>query len=98
MDAPKCKICGKRHYGPCVPRRGEVVPDRAQAAVDNVSASAPGSGPLSRPQGNPEPGNTEAGGAPKFDRNEYHRNYMREYMRKRRAAERAPKEAGDGGQ
>lgn len=77
MDAPKCKICGERHYGLCVDPRGRGEPN-LKRALDFLLRDKP------KPEVAASPG--------KFDREAYQRNYMREYMRKKRAAKKAQAE------
>jgi hypothetical protein len=84
MNAPKCKICGERHYGLCpIPSEGsaivaggEIVQRRDKAGAKiTLSPGVEG----------------HQIDVTKFDRNKYHRNYMREYMRKWRAKRRSVK-------
>lgn len=51
-----------------------------RAVLDAVLTASVKSSPSAAMDAKPNPRR------PKFDRNDYHRNYMREYMRKRRAA------------
>lgn len=78
MEAPKCKMCGTRHW-PRQPCPGLPLPTPARSAPAKTSKSG---------------GNKASSGLAaeavvmssrgKFDRVEYQREYMREYMRKRR--------------
>lgn len=76
MDAPKCKICSKRHYNLCA--------DVAKfASVDNPNET---SLPVTEEEVVlPEPGTGEY--ISWLKAREWKRNYQREYMRKRRAEE-----------
>lgn len=90
MEAPKCKICGARHYGLCTPTINSG--DRPITIVHAKGSSRlePGEELTWDALGNPAV-------KPKFDRNAYHRAYMRDYMRKRRAAAKALKPAEPSG-
>lgn len=74
MEAPKCKICGSRHYGIC-----PTLPD--------IPAKTPLKEPEKKPESriDAEVLPKKIG----YDRNAYHKQYMRGYMRKRRAAKKA---------
>lgn len=74
MDAPKCKLCGERHYGLCRQKGGEAT---ARANTSAIQVRPPVVSPKK----------PAAGAKSKFDRNAYHRDYMRDYMRKRRKAQ-----------
>jgi hypothetical protein len=95
MDAPKCKICGERHYGLCSQPRGRNAPTQAQppelvrtvpAAGVAAGETAPNRQLTVEELGGPFCGiiahETTQLATPKFDRVAY----QREYMRKRRKA------------
>jgi hypothetical protein len=66
MDAPKCRLCGNRHYGLCpttVEREIESTPKQTSKQPESLIAPEK---PAKKPQ---------------FDRNAYHKQYMKEYMR-----------------
>lgn len=103
MDAPKCKICGERHYGLCSQPRSRNAPTQAQppepvrtATAASVAAgeTAPNRQLSVEELGGPFIGiiahETTHLAVPKFDRNAY----QREYMRKRRAALKDGKRSG----
>lgn len=79
MEAPKCKICRQRHYGPCY-AIGIATFEESKARTIAIASGKHKPAP-SEPKVwiTPET-------ATKFDRTTYQRDYMREYMRKRRAA------------
>lgn len=78
MEAPKCKLCGERHFGLCLDaranvseRRGRTSADAIQRAMERIENALPAPLP---------PSHT-------FNRKAYQRDYMKVYMRKRRAKE-----------
>lgn len=64
MEAPKCKICGERHYGACQRFARELRSSEAQWPKDILEKAA------SVPP-------TTINRLPKFDRNAYQRDLMR---------------------
>lgn len=93
MDAPKCKLCGERHYGICKhakprPSTAAVAPEKAM-----VEKSSPGSdNHRIKPRRAADRTDTMVVVSalrmrPKFDRTAY----QRELMRKRRTADKEKK-------
>jgi hypothetical protein len=76
MEAPKCKICGERHYGLC---RTEPPAKAAGPRRPNGDAAREERRMASEPTLFDEPGSVKAG----------HNAYMREYMRGWRAKRKA---------
>ena len=73
MEAPKCKLCGERHYGRCAAFETKPAPVKKPPAEKPVEKTEPGK---------KKPGRKPSGA---FNRAEWRKTYMREYMRKRRA-------------
>lgn len=102
MELPKCKICGEKHrLGPCPQIQSRAKATKGKVGMagvkDPVRRSSTGTGLQVGEAVAVQPATSEimdvtAGEtAPKFDRTEYHRNYMRGYMAKRRAKLKAEK-------
>jgi len=73
MEAPKCKLCGERHYGLCA-RTKQKAAIVAAAIVERATPESPDDfAPRKR-----APNGT-------FDRNAYQREWMRRYRAKRKA-------------
>ena len=71
MEAPKCKICGQRHYGLCPQAKGgeaNIPGHDSRASEDDANKTQPRAAKKRAVRGS-------------FDR----KAYQREYMRKRRA-------------
>jgi hypothetical protein len=69
MEAPKCRLCGNRHYGLCpttVERELESTPKQTGKKQESLATPEK---PAKKPQ---------------FDRNAYHKQYMRDYMKEYR--------------
>ena len=82
MDAPKCKICEKKHWGPCYEPKTSGVGFVGHSSAE-VSVTVPQGSVAPIPEVPPEPIRKAAG--ERFDRNAYHRSYMKNYMKKWRA-------------
>lgn len=85
MDAPKCRICGERHWGLCPKNSDGGVEGHASTPprIADIGGMKPRDGRIVK-RASIKAGLSEA----KFDRVAY----QREYMRKRRAAKtKAPK-------
>lgn len=85
MDAPKCKLCGDRHWGMCPGTERREKP--SCSSKSNASDAAAKTSPSPPPKPDVKSPATVAKRAPagSFDR----RAYQRELMRKRRAAAKA---------
>lgn len=82
MEAPKCKLCGERHYGLCkvtIYRGWDT--EEQEVEVDAVP-------PTEVRNLSDRDFRVKA----KYDRNSAHRAYMKNYMRKRRAKPSPPAE------
>lgn len=87
MEAPKCKLCGGRHYGLC---KAVTKPERIIKTPSGRAASGPVTASEEiTPEADAVRAVTNAmeGVRLKFDRNAY----QRDYMRKKRAKDRALK-------
>lgn len=83
MEAPKCKICGERHYGVCT----------VYGTNDAITVSLKPEVKMTK-QGKPTSFTEHLSivEKPKFDRVAYQKAYMKEYHKKRRAALKAAKD------
>lgn len=100
MEAPKCKLCGQRHYGLC--SKGGDAPDRQSTAASTTQPEKPPAVSTKPAAGGKPKTNVRLmsleeareiypDSKPKYDRNAAHRAYMKNWMRKYRAKD---KEAG----
>lgn len=93
MEAPKCKICGNRHYGPCITTTAKVEKPKhklIQAAEEALAIAKGEAEPARLTFVRVRKAAEEVLAMPSraiFDRNAY----QRDYMRKKRAAEKALK-------
>ena len=89
MDAPKCKICGDRHWDLCADLR--VVEDATIIPTDEIPDELPSVLTGEAATNDPEPAsnisdasNTASNRKQRWDREKYN-EYQREYMRRKRA-------------
>lgn len=90
MDAPKCRVCGKRHWGLCDEARvRQGVPPQATAApvVPPPAPEPDRPAPIAHVAETPGPADGEISKALRMLARR--REYMKGYMRKRRAADKA---------
>lgn len=81
MEAPKCKLCGERHYGLC--QHAKPRPAAAAMAPKRAKKTAMGTANTLASEADQQLAARPEAVKPKFDRNAY----QRDLMRKRRKAQ-----------